>query len=318
LIFRRILSSSIIFALSVLFASQAALATEHGGGVWPVGAESYATAASAPPAHGSAFFEYTCFYFANQLNDGTGHSAVPEFKLRAFAVAAEVVHNWGLKVPGGKLNSFVAVPVVYQQLHLPNGKFDRYNASNINIVPVAVFGHKKSAYWFYELQFETLPLGYQPDAALNIGQHNIAYTTGAGLTLVPHQGRQNISARFDYTLNNPNRTTHYHSGNEFFIQYNAQQEIPHHKASLGLQGYFYKQTTNDTLRGVPVVTTNADGSTSIGYKGRAWNLGPQATFPMGKHGVIVVKWSHDFLVQNKPQGNSLWFQFGIPLGTHKE
>jgi hypothetical protein len=80
-----------------------------------------------------------------------------------------------------------------------------------------------------------------------------------------------------------------------------------------LQGFYFKQITNDTQNGATVVTTNVDGSQSIGNKGRQMDLGPQVTFPWGRHGALVFKWNHDMLVENRARGNSFWFQFGVPL-----
>lgn len=301
-------------ALAVCCLSSAARATENGGAIWPVGAETYATAAAVPRAHHWMFYEYTCFYFANALDDAKGrNSGIPDFKLRVFAVAGKVAYNWGIKLPVGELGSWVAVPVLYQQLRTPGGKYSRFDQSNVNIVPVSIYNQKGIAYWYYDLQLESLAVGYDSAQPLNIGQHNIAFTPAFAFTLVPHKGRQNIMSRFDYTIDNPDHATHYHSGNEFFWQYGAQQEITGRKITLGAAGYFYKQVTGDTQNGTPVVTVNADGTQSMGYKGRAWDLGPQVTFPMGKHGAMVFKWEHDMLVENKPRGNSLWFQFGLPL-----
>ena len=308
-----------LIVLGILCLCSVAGATENGGAIWPVGAESYATAAAVPKPHKWMFYEYTCFYSANELDDAKGHpNGIPDFKLRVFAVAGKVAYNWGVKTPLGDLGSWAAVPVLYQQLHIPDGKYSRFDMSNVNIVPVAITNHKGIAYWYYELQFESLPAGYDGSKPLNVGQHNYAFTPAFAFTLVPHKGSQNIMSRFDYTIDNPDHATHYHSGNEFFWQYGAQQEIPWHKMSVGLTGYFYKQTTNDTLHGVPVVTTNADGTQSVGYKGRTLDLGPQVTFPLGKHCAVGVKWDHDMLVQNKPRGNSFWFQFGVPLRFGKE
>jgi hypothetical protein len=305
--------------LAVFCLCSAAGATEHGGAIWPVGAESYATAAAVPKPHKWMLYEYTCFYSANELDDAKGQpNGIPDFKLRVLAVAGKLAYNWGIKTPLGEVGSWAAVPVLYQQLHIPDGKYSRFDVSNVNIVPVALYNHKGIAYWYYELQFESLAAGYDATKPLNIGQHNYAFTPSFAFTLAPHKGSQNIMSRFDYTFNNPDHATHYHSGNEFFWQYGAQQEIPGHRMSVGLTGYFYKQTTNDTLHGVPVVTTNADGTECVGYKGRTLALGPQVTFPLGKHGALVVKWDHDMLVQNKPRGNAFWFQFGVPLSFKKE
>lgn len=299
-----------------------ARATENGGSVWPVGAESYATAAGVPHAGETMLYEYTCFYEANELVDGKGQSdpAIPVFKLRVGAVAGKLSHNWGLKLLGGELGSYFAIPNVYEQLSVsgPNyvdyAKYTKDDLTNINLVPVTIFNHRGFVHWYYELQFQSLGTGYSQTAPLNIGQHNVAFTPAAAFTLTPHKGAQDIMSRFDYVINNPDHVTHYHSGNEFFWQFDAQQELGHHKASLGVTGYYYKQITNDSFQGAAVSHTNADGTSDLGYKGRAFDIGPQVTLPWGKHGALVFKWDHDFLVQNKPRGNALWFQFGIPFG----
>jgi hypothetical protein len=290
-----------------------ARATEKGGSVWPVGAESYATAAGVPHAGQTFFYEYSLFYWSHELTDGKGQNAgVPDFKLRVFALAGKLSHNWGVHVLGGELGSYIAIPTVYEWVSVAGSPNSKDDLSNINVVPVTIFNHKGIVHWYYELQVQTLGSGYQSGAPVNIGQHNVAFTPAAAFTLTPRHDAENIMSRFDYVINDVDHDTHYHSGNEFFWQYDAQQQITHHM-SVGLTGYFYKQITNDTLKGSPVVTVNADSSQCVGYKGRVLDLGPQITFPWGKHGALVVKWDHDFLVQNKPRGNGLWFQFGIPF-----
>ena len=301
----------VIIGLVVLCA--AAGATENGASVWPVGAESVAIAAGVPHAGQTFVYEYTVFYVANELDDANGKKLPMDFKVRVAAQAVKLSHNWGVKFLGGELGSYIAVPNVYQQLNINGAKFTKDDITNVNVVPFTVFNHKGMVHWLYELEIETLGTGYQAGAPLNIGQHNIALTPAAAITLTPHKGEQEMSARFDYVINNANHATHYHSGNEFFTQFDARQEILHRKASVGLIGYFYQQTTNDSLHGAAVVTTNADGTQSIGYKGRVLDLGPQVTIPWSKHGALVFKMSHDMLVQNKTRGNSFWFQFGVPF-----
>ncbi len=302
----------IIIGLVLLCA--AASATENGASVWPVGAESIAIAAGVPHSGQTYVYEYTLFYEANEIDDAHGKKMpIPDFKVRAFAVAVKLSHNWGVKFLGGELGSYIAVPQVYEQLHVPPGKFTKDDITNINVVPFTVFNHKGMVHWLYELEVETLGTGYTAGAPINIGQHNIAFTPGAAITLTPHHGEQEMSARFDYVINDADHVTHYHSGNEFFTQFDARQEILHRKASVGLVGYYYQQTTNDSLHGAAVVTTNADGTQSIGYKGRVLDLGPQVTLPWSKHGALVFKMDHDMLVQNKTRGNSFWFEFGVPF-----
>jgi hypothetical protein len=302
--------------LAVFFAAAWAVAgaTENGGSVWPVGAESYATAAGVPHAGQTMFYQYNCFYVANELDDAKGHdSGVPLFKVRVVAVAGKLSHNWGVKFLGGEIASYIAVPNVYQQLSVNGEKFTKDDITNIDVVPFALLNHKGIFHWYYELQFQTLGTGYVKGQSLNIGQHNVAFTPAAAITLTPHKGEQKIMSRVDYVINDADHATHYHSGNEFFWQFGAQQDIPWHKSSIGVIGYFYQQVTSDSQFGAQVVSTNADGSKSLGYKGRTLNIGPQVTFPWGKHGALIFKWDHDMLVQNKARGNAFWFQFGIPF-----
>lgn len=310
----RIFHRFVLIIVGVICLVSVASATENGASVWPVGAESFATAAGVPHAGQTMVYEYTCFYEANELDDAKGNkSPIPDFKVRVFAVAVKLSHNWGVKFLGGELGSYIAVPTVYQQLHVPGEKFTKNGLTNINLVPITVFNHKGIWHWYYELQVETLGDGYQSGSVLNIGQHNMAITPAFGITVTPHHGEQNIMSRFDYVINGPDHVTNYHSGNEFFWQFDAQQEIPHHKASVGVNGYFYQQITNDSQHGAAVVTTNADGTQSVGYKGRTFDLGPQVTLPWGHHGALIFKWDHDMLVQNKTRGNAFWFEFGIPF-----
>lgn len=310
----RSLHRFLLLILALFTFVSAAGATENGAGVWPLGAESYGTAASVAPPGQTLLFEYTCYAMANELDDAAGRKLPSDFKVRVFAVAGELEHNWGVKVLGGELESHIGVPFLYQQLRIGDTKYTTENLTNINIVPLNVTYHKGSLFWIYELQFQTAAPGYQKSAAPNnIGQHNIALTPAAWITYAPQGGAQNYTAGIDYIVNNADHATHYHSGNELFLSFDGQQRISRNKASAGVQGFYYQQITDDTQSGAPVVTTNVDGSQSIGFKGRVLDLGPQVTLPWGKYGALVFKWNHDMLVQNRSRGNTFWFQFGIPF-----
>jgi hypothetical protein len=279
-------------------------------------------AAAVPKPGQTRVYEYTCFYVANEVDDAHGKKlngslyGPPDFKLRVFAAAVKLSHNWGVKFLGGDLDSWIAIPSEYHQLRVVPGAGNRNSKDalgNINIVPISILGHKGIAHWYYELQFETPGTGYDstPDA-VNIGQHNMAFTPAAAITLTPRHGQEEVSVRVDYVINGPDHITHYHSGNEFFTQFDARQELPH-GMSVGVIGYYYQQVTDDHLKGVIVSNHNADGTITLGNKGRVFDLGPQVTLPWGKHGGLVFKWDHDMMVQNKTRGNAFWFQFGIPF-----
>jgi len=294
-----------------------ALATANGASVWPVGAEGFATAAGVPQAGKTMYYNYTLFYLANRMNDAQGKSAVPDFRLRVLAEAGKFSHNWGVKMLGGQLGSYVAVPVVHEQLNVPGAQFSKAGVSNINVVPATLFSHKGIAHWYYEFEMETLAPGYNKSDALNVGQHNSAMGPAAGISLTPRKGAEIVDSRFDYIVNRTDRATQYRSGNEFFWQFDAQQKFTRRENTIGFSGYYYQQVTGDTQNGKTVVTTNAAGTQTAGNRGRSLDLGPQITLPIGKHGAAVLKWDHDMLVQNKTQGNSFWLQVGVPFSLFR-
>ena len=86
-----------------------ATATELGGSVYPAGIETVMPG-MAPPPGVTVFLEFENVYQANALLNGAGHSEIPGFHLRVVAVAVKVVHNWGLRVLGGTLVSYAALP----------------------------------------------------------------------------------------------------------------------------------------------------------------------------------------------------------------
>ena len=301
------------FAVANLIVS-VAYGTEKGGSVWPVGAESIAIALAQPGPREASFFEYTNFYEANEIDDQRGKRLpIPDFKLRVLALAPKLEWNTGVSFLGGKIGGWISTPILYEQIHLAGGKYTQWSIGNCSIVPFTVFYHHKIFHWYWELQYQTPAGRYALGSPINVGQHNMAFTPGAAFTITPHHALKEVSARFDYVINGPNSATHYHSGNEFFTQFDVMKSVPHTKIDVGGIGYFYQQTTDDKQYGKRVVTVNADGTTSIGNRGRALNLGAQVALPIGKAGGMAFKWEQDLLVQNRTRGNSFWFQFVIPF-----
>jgi len=256
-----------------------------------------------PPGHQTMFVEFTLFYEANRLNNSSGQSAAPEFKVRVLANAVKLVHNWDLPVFGGRLNSNIAVPTIYEQLHVAQGDFSKSALSNV-ILGLFQVGYQKDAlHWFYEgdLYFPSGP--YAKTDILNIGQNNFAAAPVAGFTYLPGNGKWEVSSKLEYIVNFHDVATHYNSGNEFTWEYVAMRQISS-KAALGLNGYLYQQTSDDHQNGTIV---------GVGNRGRDLAIGPELRLPIGRHSILAVKYFRDTLVQNRPCGNAFWFEMGIPL-----
>ncbi len=112
-----------------------------------------------------------------------------------------------------------------------------------------------------------------------------------------------LDARID--VNTKNHDTGYHSGNDFgldyVVGYNPFPNLPH--LQLAVNGYFFKQFSDDSLAGQRV---------GIGNRAQTFAAGPLIRYDIGQGGLLL-KWQHEFAVHNLPQGDRFWFQFAIPL-----
>jgi hypothetical protein len=286
-----------------------ASATENGATVFPVGVETVMTGLQPHPGQ-TMFYEYTCFYEANELDNSKGEKLPIDFKLRIFATAIKINHTWDFKLFGGHFNTNIAIPIIYQQLHVPSAaapKNSKYAIGNIDIVPFGVNYHTGIAHWYYEVNVFLPGTGYSKndalDHGLNIGQHNLAIGPVFGFTLLPNKGKTEISTRNTYLINGYDKDTNYHGGNEFFTEFNVDQMIAK-KVALGINGAFYQQVTDDHQFGALV---NGDGN-----KGRDLQIGPQIRVNI-PHGGFAFKYYRDTLVENKPRGNAFWFQIAVPF-----
>jgi hypothetical protein len=213
-----------------------------------------------------------------------------------------VSHTWDFKLFGGNFNTNIAIPIIFQELHVPPGKFTKYAIGNVDLVPFGVNYHKGIAHWYYEADVFFPGTAYSQKDVLNIGQHNLAIGPVVGFTLLPHKGQTEISSRTTFLVNGPDNDTKYHSGNEFFSEFNVDQEITK-KVALGVNGAFYQQVTDDHFNGAIF---------GDGYRGRDLQIGPQVRVNI-PHGGFAFKYYRDTLVENKPRGNAFWFQIAVPF-----
>jgi hypothetical protein len=67
---------------------------------------------------------------------------------------------------------------------------------------------------------------------------------------------------------------------------------------VGLGGYIYKQTTDDTLNGNSVANN----------RGRAFALGPSVKYDSGKGWFVTAKFQQKFNVVNGVEGQAFWLK----------
>jgi hypothetical protein len=291
--------------------STRAYATENGGSVYPVGAETVLQGMQ-PGAKETGLYTFHLVYDANELDDGSGKSYVPEFKLRVFANAVKIEHNWGVPVLGGMWVSTIGIPVLYEELHVTTGSgtsiFNKLGLSNLEIIPFGVTYNKGNWHWFYQGDFFPPGAPYDKNAAINIGQHHLAAGPTGAFTYLAPKAKWEVSSKADLIFNFEDGATKYKSGDELTWEYTGMRAISK-KAALGLNGYLYKQLTDDQKNGVAV---------SGGNRGRDLAVGPEFRYFFGEHKAFAFKYTRDTLVENRPRGNSFWFQLGIPLDFGKK
>jgi hypothetical protein len=297
---------------ALLAINPAARATENDGSVYPVGAETVLQGLM-PAPHGTGLATFSLVYTPNQIDGPNGQAAPINFKLRVVANAVKIEHNWGIPVLGGTLESTVALPILYEGLRAGAGigpveseKNNQGGMSNCLLVPLGVAYHKGNWHGFYQLDFYTPGAPYSKTAAINIGQHNWALAPVGAFTYLSNEEKWEASSKMNYIVNFKDGATGYTSGNELTWEYTAMRAVSK-KAALGINGYLYQQTTDDQQNGV-----------SAANRGRNLAIGPEFRYFLAGHKAIAFKYTRDTLTEDKPRGNSFWFQFGMPINFGKK
>jgi len=282
-----------------------AQASEGGGSVYPAGVETVMPGLM-PAAGHTLLAEFENFYQANELAGPDGHALLPGFHLRVAAFAVKMEHNWGVHLLGGTLVSTAALPYVYIHLDAPFGAGDKSGFSNPDIETMVAYA-KGNLHWWYGVDTYTPGFSYNKSDLVNVGQHNYAWAPAGAFTYLPDHGKTELSSRYQYIINYTDPATHYRSGHEFIWEFDGMHNVTR-AVALGVNGFYYQQTTNDLQNGLIF----GDGN-----RGRSVEFGPEIRCHF-RHYAMILKYEKDFLTENRPVGNSLWLQFGIPLGGHGE
>jgi hypothetical protein len=295
-----------LFTIGLTFAGlmvSTAMATESGASVYPAGIETVMPGMTPPPG-GTLLLVFSDFYQANALLNSQGHSEIPGFHLRVAAVAVKVMHNWGLRVLGGTLVSYAALPYLYEHLDGPFGAGDKTGFSNPDIQPAAIAYQRGDWHWWYGLDVIGPGFAYNKADLVNIGQHNFALAPSGAFTYLPRCSTE-ISSKFQLINNGKDGATEYQSGREFVWEYDGTRNITK-KLAVGVNGFYYQQTTDDRQFGLP-----------IDNRGRDVAIGPEIRYHLG-HLELIAKYQRDMLVENRPLGNSFWVELGLPIGHGRE
>ena len=299
----RIKQSMPLLAASLLagvMLSSAAQATQSGADTIGVGAEGF-LAGALPPAGWYGVFYYN-HYHASQFNNGAGESSVPGFGLTADVVVPRLLYMSDSQLWGGRLGGFVLTALPTLSLDAGGQHASRSGLGDSVVGPLLAWGDEGPLHSVLALDI-SLPTGsYDQHSMLNLGNNYYSLRPVLALSWLPSSGWE-ASAKITYTFNSKNRATDYQSGQLFHFDYALSYAVsPDWR--LGVNGYFVKQTTDDTQYGHAV---NGDG-----FRGQAFAIGPAARVQLGKAG-LEVRLLKEFAVRNRPEGSSLWAKLVLPF-----
>lgn len=310
---------SSIFPTAVTLASLSLLAvpataTEGGGNSYPIGVETNFSGMMLP--EGLNTLVYFSSYSANDSKDNNGrnNTQLANFKLQSNTIAVRLSYVWPeVRFLGANVETRVtqALPSVDLSLGIarpaPLSPIDRSGSnsglSDIAIAPVVLGWHSATLHQLAGVD-AFLPTGpYDSSRPVNTGRNTYQVAPFYAMTWFPAQG-VDVTAKFRYGIYSKNEATQYQSGNEFTAEFSAGYR-PNPMVAFGLNGYVYRQTSDDTRNGAQV---NGNGN-----RGSVNAIGPYVNFSFIPNFSLMVKLQSEFDAVNRPQGNRLWVQAKIPI-----
>lgn len=289
--------------LVVMGVAMQALATESGGGAYPNGAEGFMAGALPPP--GQYLVNYAVYYGADSMKDNAGHTLPIPFDLQVFADTVRFINVTPVTILGGNWAQHIFVPLVSLDVKTPGGKDHNFGLGDIIVDPFIVGWHKPPFHWVVGMD-TYIPVGkYHEDSMANIGRNYWTFEPVVGVTYLNDGGLEaSVKMMYDFNTRNNDSATpgvdKYLSGQEFHADFVVAQHLGNWTAGVG--GYWYQQTTDD----------KADGVKVDACRGRALALGPQVSYQYGPMS-FALAWDCEFAVENRPQGDKVWFKFVLPL-----
>ncbi len=282
-----------------------AQATEGGGSSYPLGVNTVGAGKMPPP--GFTEFFYLSDYSANKTLDGDGDKkqGIHNFDLNVQALSIRVDYVYqDFTILGAKLASRLALPLIKGDISFdvdtPRGRVHRSDhqegVGDLTVVPF-VLGWSSPRYHQLLGLDVFAPIGsYDKDRLFNPGRNTWAYGPWYSFTAYPLENLE-VSAKLIYMINGENSETNYRSGREFNADYNIGYNITR-EWQVGVNGYLYKQLSDDEKNG----QTYLDGN-----RGQVAAIGPAIKYQTPAIG-FVMKWQHETMVENRAEGDRIWLQ----------
>lgn len=262
-------------------------ATENGLDTFGLGAEGIA-AGALPPA-GVYLLNYYQNYHASEFKDG-----LDNFHADVNVYIPRLVWMTPQHIAGGQLGLYAAQPLVDLRLNVM-GMSDSNSGLGDLIIGSMLGWHKGNHHSVAALE-GVLATGDYEDAnpqrpvVANLGKNYNTIRPIFAYSYLQPQGWE-FSTKMSYSFNSENDDTNYQSGDYFAGDYAIGYQL-NDQVKLALEGYVFKQTTDDEVNGV-----------SIGNKGQALSFGPAIQYKRDNWS-LEAKFLKETEVEHRPEGHS--------------
>ena len=262
-------------------------ATENGLDTFGLGEEGIA-AGALPPA-GVYLLNYYQNYHASEFKDGPDN-----FHADVNVYIPRLVWMTPQHIAGGQLGLYAAQPLVDLRLNVM-GMSDSNSGLGDLIIGSMLGWHKGNHHSVAALE-GVLATGDYEDAnpqrpvVANLGKNYNTIRPIFAYSYLQPQGWE-FSTKMSYSFNSENDDTNYQSGDYFAGDYAIGYQL-NDQVKLALEGYVFKQTTDDEVNGV-----------SIGNKGQALSFGPAIQYKRDNWS-LEAKFLKETEVEHRPEGHS--------------
>lgn len=262
-------------------------ATENGLDTFGLGAEGIA-AGALPPA-GVYLLNYYQNYHASEFKDGPDN-----FHADVNVYIPRLVWMTPQHIAGGQLGLYAAQSLVDLRLNVM-GMSDSNSGLGDLIIGSMLGWHKGNHHSVAALE-GVLATGDYEDAnpqrpvVANLGKNYNTIRPIFAYSYLQPQGWE-FSTKMSYSFNSENDDTNYQSGDYFAGDYAIGYQL-NDQVKLALEGYVFKQTTDDEVNGV-----------SIGNKGQALSFGPAIQYKRDNWS-LEAKFLKETEVEHRPEGHS--------------
>ena len=232
------------------------------------------------PDHMFAFNLYYNHYEARKLDISSLGGKVSEVRIKSDAVISRLDYLSPVRIFGGRLGGYVAQPYLKQQVALFGTSDSRESMGDTTVAPIILWdlGPRLTLGAAVEI---TLPTGeYDASRLANTSNNFYTYKPLVSATWMP-TARTELSIKTTYSFNKENHDTDYRSGQIFHFDYSASYKVTDN-LSLGVNGYYLKQTTDDKQYGHTVVNILGE-EVDDGVRGQVFAIGPAVYFTFLKY-----------------------------------